>query len=54
MHEEKKARLAALLRQAADSHHVFEQTTMPEGHTDPDWPEWYAEWLLDRGVDVDT
>ena len=50
--EEQRANLAALLREVAAEHHAWEQSVMPEGHPDPTWPEWYAEWLLDHGVEL--
>ncbi|MGQ0848724.1 MAG: hypothetical protein ACT4OP_06345 [Actinomycetota bacterium] len=34
-----------LLRQAARAHHAAFIAT--DG-ADPDWPDWYAGWLLDR------
>lgn len=35
--------LADLLREAAGAHHAHEQAT---GKPDPDWPEWYADYLM--------
>ncbi len=38
------ARVAAVLREAADLHHrVYRRT---DGG-DPDWPSWYAQWLAE-------
>ena len=37
-------RIAAILRDAAETHHVVYQIV--DG-TDPDWASWYADWLLD-------
>jgi hypothetical protein len=34
--------LSALLRSAADAHHLHELTNGP----DPDWPMWYARHIL--------
>jgi hypothetical protein len=34
--------LAGLLRDAANAHHVYEQTT---GKPDPDWAIWYASYI---------
>lgn len=48
--EERRANVAQLLRRAADEHHAYEQATMEEGHSDPNWPEWYAQWMLDHGL----
>jgi hypothetical protein len=36
--------IAALLKEAAETHHVVYRIT--EGD-DPDWASWYASWLLD-------
>jgi hypothetical protein len=35
--------LAALLREAAETHHIVFRITDGE---DPDWASWYADWLL--------
>ena len=37
-------RVAALLQEAAETHHVVYRIT--DG-TDDDWASWYATWLLD-------
>jgi hypothetical protein len=34
--------LAEAFRRAADAHHRYEEQL---GHPDPDWPNWYAEYL---------
>lgn len=36
-------RIAALLHEAAETHHVVYRIT---GGDDPDWASWYADWLL--------
>jgi hypothetical protein len=36
--------VAALLREAAEAHHVVYRIVDGE---DPDWASWYANWLLD-------
>lgn len=36
--------IAALLHEAAETHHVVYRVTDGE---DPDWASWYATWLLD-------
>jgi hypothetical protein len=36
--------LAALLHEAAETHHVVYRITDGD---DPDWASWYATWLLD-------
>lgn len=36
-------RIAALLQEVAETHHVVYRIT--DG-TDPDWASWYADWLL--------
>ena len=38
------ARLAELLHEAAETHHVVYRITDGD---DPDWASWYADWLLD-------
>src|SRR2546428_3571335 len=43
-----KDKLAALLRQAAEDHHVAYKET--DG-VDPDWSIWYAGHLLENGVE---
>ena len=35
--------IAALLHEAAETHHVVYRITDGE---DPDWASWYADWLL--------
>jgi hypothetical protein len=37
------ARIAELLHEAAETHHVVYRITAGE---DPDWASWYADWLL--------
>jgi len=37
--------LAQLLRDAEAAHVKYEQSL---GHADPDWPRWYAEYILDQ------
>jgi hypothetical protein len=53
MNEEKrqelKERIAALLHQTAEDHHVAYKET--DG-VDPDWPIWYAGHLLENGFDA--
>jgi hypothetical protein len=36
-------RIAALLHEAAETHHTVYRITDGE---DPDWASWYADWLL--------
>lgn len=38
------ARIAELLHEAAETHHVVYR--IADGD-DPDWASWYADWLLD-------
>ena len=38
------ARIAGLLHEAAETHHVVYRITDGD---DPDWASWYATWLLD-------
>jgi hypothetical protein len=37
--------LAAALRRAAEAHGRHEEET---GHPDPDWPDWYALYMVDK------
>jgi hypothetical protein len=37
-------RIAALLHEAAETHHVVYRIVDGD---DPDWASWYADWLLD-------
>jgi hypothetical protein len=37
-------RIAALLHEAAETHHIVYRITDGD---DPDWASWYANWLLD-------
>ncbi|MDP9264634.1 MAG: hypothetical protein M3O91_00740 [Chloroflexota bacterium] len=41
--EDRSARVAAILREAAQTHHAVYR--MFDGE-DPDWASWYADWLL--------
>ncbi len=43
--EEKVAALAALFKQTGEAHHAAFAAV--DG-ADPDWPIWYAEYLIDR------
>jgi hypothetical protein len=38
------ARIAALLHEAGETHHVVYRIVDGD---DPDWASWYADWLLD-------
>ena len=37
--------LAAALRSAAEAHGHHEEQI---GHPDPDWPDWYARYMVDE------
>jgi hypothetical protein len=39
------ADLAAALRRAAAAHGLHEKEL---GHADPDWPDWYAQFMVDE------
>jgi hypothetical protein len=41
---ESNGRVAELLHEAAETHHVVYRISEGE---DPDWASWYADWLLD-------
>jgi hypothetical protein len=38
------SRISALLREAAETHHVVYRIVDGD---DPDWASWYADWLLE-------
>ena len=42
--ESQSSRVAELLHEAAETHHVVYRITDGD---DPDWASWYADWLLD-------
>jgi len=42
--ESKLHRVAELLHEAAETHHVVYRITDGD---DPDWASWYADWLLE-------
>lgn len=41
----RQAKLASLLKEAADAHHTYEATLSAP---DTDWPAWYAAYILGR------
>ena len=41
--QERTAEIAAVLHEAAETHHVVYRITDGE---DPDWASWYGDWLL--------
>lgn len=43
------ARIATLLTQAGVAHHEYEQTQL-QGKTDAAWANWYAEFLVQHGL----
>jgi hypothetical protein len=43
MPDDRAQRIAALLHEAAETHHTVYRITDGE---DPDWASWYADWLL--------
>jgi hypothetical protein len=43
--EEQVRQVAALLHEAAETHHVVYRIVDGD---DPDWASWYADWLLDH------
>ena len=47
--KENSTKIAQLLAQAGSAHHQFEQIVL-KGVYDEDWPEWYAGYLLDHGL----
>jgi hypothetical protein len=42
--DDRAARVAAVLHEAAETHHVVYRIV--DG-ADPDWASWYADWLLE-------
>jgi hypothetical protein len=44
MNEDGTARVAALLHEAGETHHVVYRIVDGD---DPDWASWYADWLID-------
>jgi len=42
--DERASRVAKLLHEGAETHHVVYRITDGD---DPDWASWYADWLLD-------
>jgi len=42
--DDRARRLAAILHEAAETHHVVYRITDGD---DPDWASWYADWLLE-------
>ena len=43
--DDRAARLAALLHEVSETHHVVFRISDGE---DPDWASWYAGWLIDH------
>lgn len=41
--DDRAEKIAALLREAGEVHHAVWRIT---GGDDPDWPTWYADWLV--------
>lgn len=44
-------KLTDLLEQAASAHHAYESEEL-EGVRDEQWPAWYADYLLNNGLDA--
>ena len=49
MEEPTVQRVRALLAEAGNAHHDFEQNEL-KGVEDQDWPAWYAKYLLAHGL----
>jgi hypothetical protein len=45
----KEREIAALLRQTAEAHGVYEHDVLNDQY-DVEWPKWYGEYLLDNGL----
>jgi hypothetical protein len=41
--------IASLLSQAGSAHHHFEQSVL-KGVYDQEWPAWYADYVIQRGL----
>lgn len=39
--------LAKALTEAAEAHHEYEQKYFPRS-TDPNWADWYANWIIQK------
>jgi hypothetical protein len=48
---DRATRIAALLHEAAETHHAVFRITDGD---DPDWASWYTDWLLDLSELPDT
>ncbi len=48
---ESVADLAAALRRTEEAHGRHEAEI---GHADPDWPDWYAQYMIDQQADPKT
>jgi hypothetical protein len=44
MNDDRKTRIADLLREAGETHHLVYRIVDGD---DPDWASWYANWLLE-------
>lgn len=44
-----RSRIADLLSQAGSAHHDYEQTVL-KGVYDQDWAVWYAEYVIEHGL----
>ena len=49
MNQNAMLKISTLLTQAGSAHHHFEQTVL-NGVYDEVWPDWYANHLLDHGL----
>jgi hypothetical protein len=43
MNDDKSTRIAALLHEAGETHHIVYRIVDGD---DPDWASWYADWLI--------
>lgn len=50
MDKERMAKLTQLLLQAQAAHHDWEQGALTDHHSDGQWAEWYAEFMLRNGL----
>jgi hypothetical protein len=50
--DHREALLAALLEQTFAAHHTYEQSLGDGDEVEVKWPQWYARYMLDNGLDA--
>lgn len=51
MNQQITTQIAKLLAEAGSAHHYFEQVVL-KGVYDQDWPAWYADYILEHGLNT--